>query len=353
MTLTEVSFYGRKFAPFFILAFIVLLIMYFSIKVLFLWLSLNEKHEIVYNPIFNEMKALQITDATSSAKHSYIMDTVEGEPVTATEAAYVFYIPESKFRFGYQEKMYLMAKTLGFSPDTKHTLVGNEADFTEQKKSLRIDIMNFNYKYDTKIQDSPELWTNNGTPDKEEAQNRAVDFLKSLDRYPDDLAQGRMNIVYLQYDKVSSQTAVVQDFREANMVEVDFYRADIDQYPIVSPRYFNSQNYVTMVVNGGAYIVVSSQIRFFEKSTEQVGLYPVIDGPAAFAKLATGSGYIISGANIEKKNIPIKRMYLGYYDTEIYQEYMMPVYVFLGDDNFVAYVPAIPDRWIIDDSTLK
>lgn len=353
MTLTEVSYYSRRLAPFVVLFVVVMLIMFYAVKVVLLFSSLNQPHELYLNPVFNEMKPLEIVDASSSANHTYIMDTVEGEPVTATEAARVFFLPQSKFRFGYQEKIALMAKNLGFDPSVKYNLVGKtEAEYTDTRKTLRVDINNFNFKFDTNIQNSPELFTNNSFPDKDEAQNRAVDFLKSNDRYPADLAQGRMNVIFLQYDKTSSRTAVLQDNQGANMVEVDFYRADIDTFPIVSPHYFNSQNYVTMVYNSGIYTVVSAQVRFFERSLEEVGLYPVMDGKAAFEKLATGSGYIISGANIQKNEIAIKRMFLGYYDTDKYQQHMMPVYVFLGDENFVAYVPAITDRWIIDVSKL-
>ena len=38
-------------------------------------------------------------------------------------------------------------------------------------------------------------------------------------------------------------------------------------------------------------------------------------------------------------------MFLGYYDPDVYQEYLQPMYVFLGDNNFVAYLPAITDDY--------
>lgn len=353
MTLTDVSYYSRKMAPFGVLVFVVLLILFFFVRLIILLTPPPAAPEPEVNPVFKEMRPLKITDASPSANHTYVIDTVEGEPVTATSTAKVFFIPPAQFRFGYQEKMYLMAKTLGFSPDIKHRLIGKtEAEFTDTSKTLRVDITNFNFKFDTDIQHSPGLFVSNGTPDKDDAQNRAIDFLKTIDRYPDEFAQGRTNAIFLQYDKVSSRTAVLQDSRDANMVEVDFYRQDIDQFPIVSPHYFNSQNYVTLVYSNGGYVVVSAQVRFFEKSQAEVGLYPVLDGKTAFQKLATGSGYIVSGANITRDQISIKRMFLGYYDSDVYQEHMMPVYVFLGDDNFVAYVPAVTDRWIIDMSKL-
>jgi len=47
----------------------------------------------------------------------------------------------------------------------------------------------------------------------------------------------------------------------------------------------------------------------------------------------------------EEKDIILKKMFMGYYDPGIYQQYMQPIYVFLGDDDFVVYVSAIEDSW--------
>lgn len=358
MTLTEVSYFSRKLAPFGVLLFVIMLILFYSFKLIFLFGELNTAKVSTLNPIFKELKPIEFMEASSSAGYSYIMDTVEGEPVTATDAAKVFLIPEKKFRFGYKEKISLIAKNFGFEGSSLEYVLSpkkTEGIFQDGKKKLEIDITNFNFKYEQDITRSPELFETNGIPDKESAQNKAVDFLKSFDRYPDDLALGRMNVIFMQYDKESSKTAILEDNKGANMVEVDFYRADIDQYPIVSPKYYNSQNYVTMVHKGDkGYEVVRAQIRFFEKSDAQVGIYPIMDGKSAFEMLATGSGHIVSGKPSQSEGqIAIKRMFMGYYDPDIYQQYLQPVYVFLGDNNFVAYVSAVTDEYLIDHSRLK
>lgn len=355
MTLTEVSYFSRKFAPFAILIFVIVLILFYTFKLMFLFAELNKPKVVEINPIFKEIRLLELPEATPSSQHTYVMDTVEGEPITATEAAKVFFIPKSPFRFGYKEKISVIAKTLGFEGNgLEYQLSAKKTDaiFEDKKRKFVIDINNFNFKFDQDITRSPELFQKPAIPDKESAQNKAIDFLKSFDRYPTDLAKGRMNVIFLQYDTVSSRTAVLEDNKDANMAEVDFYRADIDQFPIVSPKYFNSQNYVTMVQTVNGYQVVGAQMQFFEKSEGQVGIYPIIDGQTAFEKLATGSGFIVSGANLPQKQIPIKRMFMGYFDPNTYQEYLQPVYVFLGDNNFVAYVPAVTDKYLIDYSKL-
>ncbi len=351
MTLTEVSYFSRKFAPFGVLLLVIILIFFYTIKLVFMFAQLNQPKVLDIDTVFNQISAPQFPEATPSSRFTYIIDTVEGEPITSTETAKIFFLPKAKFQFGYKEKISIMAKKLGFEGvglDYRLAQNNTEAIFSDSKRKLRIDINNFNFKFDQDITRSPELFEVNGTPIKEEAQNRAIDFLKSFDRHPDDLAKGTMKVIFLQYDKVSSQTAVIGDNHGANMVEVDFYRAEIDQSPIVSPTFFNSQNYVTMVHTGQDYKVVSSQIQFFEKSEEQFGIYPVIDGKTAFEKLATGSGYIVAGATSTQKQIPITDMFVAYYDPNVYQEYLQPVYVFMNPKlNFVGYVPAVTDEYLI------
>lgn len=145
--------------------------------------------------------------------------------------------------------------------------------------------------------------------------------------------------------------AVLKDNIRANLVEVDFYRPDIDAQPnavpVVSPKYFNSQNYVLMMFRtDGTFKVLRSQIKFFDKSVEQVGVYPIRSGDEAFADLKKGKGFIVSLPPVTK--ITIRKMFLGYFDPDVFQEYLQPVYVFLGDGDFVGYVPAVSGQYLVE-----
>lgn len=353
MTLTEVSFYSRKFAPFAIFAFVMVLIFFYSIKLLFLLFSLNQPKVTYINPIFKEIKPLFLKqDATTSAGFSFTLDTIEGQPVTATDTAQVILFPPSKFQFDYLPKVYVMAKMLGFDTElVKHKLVNNEAVFQDGKRRLAIDINTYNFRYDYDFRKDYELVESAMTPDQESAENTAINFLKSIDRYPKELATGKTNPVYMFYDKLSSSAGIIDSPQESNMIEVDFYRPDVAQYPAVSPSYFNSQNYVMIMPSKKGAVVVSAQVKFFEISETQVGIYPLITGQRAYEKLLAGEALLVSEGS-GKKNVTIKKMFLGYFDPDTYQDYYQPVYVFLGDDNFVSYVPAVSEKWLIDESTL-
>ncbi|MEO6508530.1 MAG: hypothetical protein ABIO02_01125, partial [Patescibacteria group bacterium] len=127
----------------------------------------------------------------------------------------------------------------------------------------------------------------------------------------------------------------------------DFFRPDIDAIPspisTVTSKFPNSQNYVAMVFANNEMKVVKAQVQYFERSADQVGLYPLKSGDAAWQQLQEGKGYVIN-KHPDQTNIVIKKMFLAYYDPDEYQPYLEPVYVFIGEDDFVGYVPAVIDE---------
>jgi len=348
MTLTELSFYSRKYAPFGVLFFLVLLIFYYLVRVLLLTLVPVQQTSVYINPIFGKIKKPLIKDVVPSSNLNFTIDTIEGKPVTSTESAKVFFLPSTNARFGYREKIYLIAKTLGFDTESvKHRLEGKEAIFKDDRQSLQIDITNFNFTYEYNFENEPQIFQDTVAPLKKEAEDKTIGFLRDVGRYPQELAQGKTNTIFISYNPEAKQMRLLDTNKDANLVEVDFYRPDQDQYPVVSPKYFNSQNYVMVVFYKADFKIIKAQIKFYEKSNAQIGVYPIKTGDAAWEALKTGKGWVIQNQQ-ESQNIVVKKMFLAYLDTDVYQEYLQPVYVFLGENNFVSYVPAITDEFFTE-----
>ena len=327
---------------------LILLIFYYLIRVLILTITPAQQVTIFTDPIFGKIKKPAITDAKPSSDLKFKIDTIEGKPVTATDTAKVFFLPSTTTKFGYRERIYLIAKTLGFDTEiVKHKLDGKEAMFEDATRSLKIDITNLNFTYEYSFENDPQIFQNTVFPQKKESEDKATEFLRTVGRYPEELTQGKSNVVFISYNPEAKQMQLLQSNAKANMVEVDFYRPDQELYPVVSPKYFNSQNYVMMVIYADAYKIIKAQIKFYEKSDSQIGVYPVKTGDVAWEVLKSGKGFIIQN-EANSQDIVIKKMFLGYYDPDIYQEYMQPVYVFLGDNNFVGYVPAVTDDYFTE-----
>lgn len=348
MNLTELSYNVRKALPFAFLGILVIFIIFYSVNLIMHLVELNKIQPIYTDTIFGKIKAPQINNASASTGLSFSLDTVDGKPVTATDTAKVFYLPPPVSRFGYREKVYLIAKTLGFNTDViKYQLKGEKAALTDPTQELTVDIRNFNFTYQYHFENTPEIFANAVTPTTKESQDQAVNFLQKIGRYPDEFTQGTLNSIFFNYNPEIKQFKQLDRNVGANLVEVDFYRPDVDGFPVVSPTFFNSQNYVLMMMTPNSEPrIIKAQISFFEKSDQQVGYYPVKTGDQAYNDLKEGRGLVVSNPNGQKK-IVIKTMELGYFEPDFYQDYFQPVYVFIGDNDFVAYVSAITDNYLI------
>ncbi|GAB4218857.1 MAG: hypothetical protein Fur009_2060 [Candidatus Microgenomates bacterium] len=350
MTLTELSYYLRKFLPIAIIFGLFFLIIYYSFKLYFAYLEANKPKQIITPTVFGRIEAPIIKNATTSANFSFTLDNIEGRPVTTTDSAKVYFIPKPATRFGYREKVYLMAKTLAFDTNISYKLVDNFALFEQEKKKLKVDITNYNFTYESLPNPDTLINSQANIPNQEkEIIDKATDFLKKINRYPDELIKGTTHIVYVKYNPNLESYVNVSTAGDANLVEVDFFRQYPDGVAVVSPKFFNSQNYVVMMFDKNDYIVVKAQIAHFEKSDTQYDLYPVKSADLAWDELIKGKGKVVA-ATIGKKDIVIKDMYIAYYDSDEYQSFLQPVYVFLGDNDFVAYLPAISSSWLIDNN---
>jgi hypothetical protein len=349
MTLTELSYYVRRALPFVVLFGLVFLIIFYSFKLYFIYLEASRSNVTQTKITFGKIEPPKLPEATSSAGFEFTLDTIEGVPVTSTASATIYFNPESPTRFGYREKIYLMARTFGYDTEVvKHKLVGTTATFEDDGAKLDIDIGNFNFKYNGVDVLKTNDFVTGIAMSKTDIVNKAIDFLKKTGRYPDELSRGTTNVIYLKYDPAHGDFVNVQRASEAQAVEVDFYRPTVQDISIVTPKFFNSQNYVIMNFKNIEAHVIRAQVSFFEKSEEQTGVYPLKTGEEAWMKLKAGQGKIVAG-RAGTKSITIKKMFTAYLDPNIYQTYFQPVYVFLGDNDFVAYVTAVKDEYLLDE----
>lgn len=345
MTLTEFSYYFRRALPIIIVGFFSFMLFFFILRLLLL--RPGPPAPTTYSTIFGKLPAIQPSHSIDFPPEMTLeLDNIEGRPVTATNSAKVFFIPEKNTRFGYLQNSYLMAKAVGFDTGvTKHTLQDNtNVVFDDGEKKLSVDIRDFNFSYKYNYESHPLLFQATTIPDETTVKGHATDFLRLLGKYPTELSTGTEHVIYLHFNSDGNTLDVVDTSQAANAVEVDFFRPDIDGFPIVSPKYFNAQNYVVMVFKGDESKVIKAQIQFFEKDGLGFGIYPLKTGDQAWAELKAKKGFIVSPGG-KQYPIIIRQMFLGYYDPDVYQQYLQPVYVFLGDNNFAAYVPAIIDEY--------
>jgi hypothetical protein len=364
LNLTETAQLVKKILPFVILGIIFILILYFGIQIAILASKNNPSSENevtptpILRPLFKQIPKPYLSEAIPSSRFkSYVLDTIDGVPITATTSAKVFFLKQNTINITYRSQSFSMAKAIGFNTET--TKYQDKKDkqrfiFKDGKRTLTIDTANFNFEYQYKLTNDNPLLKTERMPTEDTAISKAIEFLESINKYPRGLSKGTPTVHYMKYNTEEKQLNVVEEANEANMVEVDFRREDIrnkgEDYPIVSPNHFNTQNYVVMIFeqeNLRKPQIIRAKINYYPKDSKQVGIYPLKTGKQAWNELIEGNGYIVSPPPDKTEKVKVKNMYLGYLNPEGYEPYLQPVYVFLGEGDFVAYVPAITEQYLL------
>lgn len=355
MTLTEINYYVRKMAPLAVIMGLVLVIIIVAFQLLAIYLKKDQPVQVVettptvFDTKFNKITAPIIPQSKSPKSYKFVLDTIDGttKMETATSAAKIYFIPKRSGSFGYLSQIYQMAKNVGIDTDkTDYVKTDTTAKFDDGKRSLSVDITNYNFTYDFIINKGEDInFGMKETPLDGTLTNSAVSFLTTIWRYPIDFAQSQQHIIYLTFNTETKQISTLENGIGANMAEIDFYRPDVDGMPVVTSSYYNSPHYVLFAYDINGLKVVRAQVKYFEASMDQSGLYPIKTSDQAWADLQKGVGYVVS-SNKPDGQIAVKKIVLAYFDPDVYQEYLQPVYVFLGDDKFAAYVPAVTDEYI-------
>ena len=355
MTLTEVNYYIRKFFPVIVILILVFAILFFAGQLLLTYLASQQSAPPVVtallatNEVFGKIKPPIIPKSKSSEIYTYVLDTLDGTANVeeASPAAQVYFLPKERPTFGYVPKIHLMAKEVGFNTDgLNYKTSDGVATFDDGKRKLAVDIGNYNFTFDFVLTKEDIKLNPSSPPTKENIQSKASDLLQGMNRYPSELSQGKTNIIYLYFNSENQQISTLESVEGANMAEVDYYRPDIRGYPVVTSTYYNSPHYVLFGFNESENLLIRAQVKYFEKSDDKIGLYPLKSSEQAFQDLQSGKGYVVSTGQ-ENGEIKIKKIFMAYYDPDVYQEYFQPVYVFLGDNRFVAYVAAVADTSFI------
>ncbi|OGK19822.1 hypothetical protein A3D80_03885 [Candidatus Roizmanbacteria bacterium RIFCSPHIGHO2_02_FULL_40_13b] len=345
MSLSLLSYYFRKVAPFVIIGVLIFIgifgitRVFFSVKKTVTTPStINKQFGALAPPIFNHKIGYP-------AGATFALDNIEGRPTTATDEAKVYFIPPIATKFGYAQKIYSMAKNAGFNTkNVSYFLDGTHAIFEDSLQKITIDISYFNFEYKYAYENHPELFLRPSAIDETTVKERAADFFRLLGKYPNQLSLGTQNITYMHYNSETKGLDVVTNPKLANVVEVDFFRADIQNgeqtYPVVSPKYYTSENYVVMTLDIVSPKIIKAQMHFFETDDTNTGVYPLKTGDEAWAQFLANKGTIVTPGG-GSYPITIKKMFLAYYETDVYESYLQPLYVFLGENNFVAYVSAV------------
>jgi len=177
---------------------------------------------------------------------------------------------------------------------------------------------------------------------KETAIELSKSFLSRMELFPEDVDEQKTKTSF--YTIQNNSLVKTDEISDAKIIRVDFFQKDLNEFPIYYERGLFSTISTLVAKEENEFKIVD--VRFFYKgASKDFSDYSIKSASQAFEELKEGKGYIASNSQ-NLVSIVIKKAILGYYIGENQQEYLMPIIIFEGDNDFVAYVSAVRDEWI-------
>lgn len=348
-TLTETAYQTRKAINWTILA----VIAYIILRIF--WSIASSVFLMIFPPkapppthAFGKLPIVQFPAPTSSPSGTltFQLETIEGTVPKASESAIVYFMPKSAPNLLALTKATEFAKRLEFinEPIQETKYIYRYDDQEAPLRKLRYDIVTRNfilrYLYDKDM----GLFTERNIPLSDAAKMEAKNILQTYNLYEKDIELGTSTVQFLKLsgDTLTQTTSQSQ----ADAVRVDFFRQTVADTQIVTP--YPGEGPISFVFSGSKSIkkrVLQFAYTFWPMDYQTSATYGLKPSSLAWTELQNGQGYIVRYPKTTMTAV-IRKVTLAYYDSIEPQTYLQPVFVFEGDDDFLAYVSAVAAPWV-------
>lgn len=348
LNLTEISITTRKLALWLFILFIIYLLLRFlaGLAVTY-W---KAAHPIPIPPPdvrFNKLPAPRFVSLISTSGMKFTLENIDGKPPETTAAGKVYSMPKKLPTLLSPERTRNFATRLGFTSEPQ--IIGSTLykfiDPNDELRSLELDTVNTNIKLRYDYQKNPNIVVNSPPLVKKQAEDEIKSYTNSI--FDGSILQGKTTSELLIYDGNLNKFVAASSISSAVALRVNYFRPDIDGLKVLPPLYNSSYIYA---IYSPSPLVKSRMLEimytFWPIAFDDFATYPLRSGPQAWQDLSDGYATVINMGNSSPENITIRNIYLAYYDSEEPQPYLEPIFVFEGDNNFTAYLPAISTEWL-------
>lgn len=295
--------------------------------------------------LFGKLPKIKFSQNVSDTEFTYTIDTLSGKIPTLPDrlAVYKTVPPEPSILALENAKRTVESAGFPSQPVALSDIKYQWSNSDVPSAQITLDILSYNFDVISEHLAKPDLLLPIGTlRNEQEAINSAQDFLFSITSLPSDIdtEKTKATLLYLDTNGIS----VASSLSKANIIRVDFYQKDIDKLPIFysHPPYSNMNFLVSNEASKLRNIVGAQFIH--ENISTASATYPIKTEEQILDELRTGKAHIAAYTGTDS-DISIKNVSLAYYVGDDRQEYIMPIMVFEGKNNFYAYLPVIIDEW--------
>jgi hypothetical protein len=210
-------------------------------------------------------------------------------------------------------------------------------------RRLRYDIVSGNFILRYAFEQDPSVFTEKNIPASDRLKTEASTLLRSYDIYNKDLENGTSAVSYLRLN--GTDLVLTTSLSQADAVRVDFFRAPIGDIKIFTAN--PDEAPVAIIYSGSSdrkKRILQVAYTYWPIDTTTSASYGIKTSAQAWTELQSGLGYIARYPK-DSNTAVVRNIYVGYYDSYDPQTYLQPIFVFEGDNGFLAYVPAVSVPW--------
>lgn len=278
-------------------------------------------------------------------KKNFTFEFTNDRVPTFSDQAKVYIIYRSTTKIIALEQGKEIARQFGFEDEPLEVKEG-VYEFKNEKtnKILTMDVLAGDFKFKFPYLEDESVLEAKNVPDKTKAIEIAKSFLESGQKFTEDLQNGEQEISY--WNIVDGKLNKVLAQSEAHIVKVDFYRKKLDdKFDITSAKIGEAP--VSVWVSGSDIKdkeIVEANFKYANIDRESFSTYPIKTVEQVMTELQSGNYW--SSSDIPEKQVIIRNIELIYYEPITLTQYVQPLYIFKGDNNFSAFVPAILDSYV-------
>lgn len=295
---------------------------------------------------FGVLPAQAFPQNTTTEKPSqYVLETATGRLPEFPDRAIVYFMPKNAPSLLDAEAASQFAAKYDFvfKPE-----ILNDREYRWQKTqpiltTLEYDIQDHVFSFESDFFNHPELLLNAELPTKFDAIAEVKKFLAKGVSLKPDIATASGSFAFMK--SVGSDLVPAVSVADADFISVDLNRVPVaGTYEMYTDK--DGRGVIHALVGNlkDTEKILSIDYYYYPIDQSVSHTYPLRPVKQAWELLQGGEAFVSHA--IGNKQATIREVTLGYYDSTQPQTYLQPIYVFSGDDDFRAFVPAIEPTYI-------
>ena len=340
-TLTQTAIFSKKASVWTVVGLVVLVI-------LLIFLGIGKRVKNALSPpkpppatvAFGKLPRMDLSEGIKPrAGIVYHLETITGDFPTLPAVAKVFGVHKTEPSFGTLDLIKNKLANERFESDPIEVRPGvlKFVDSAREDRTITVDIAKGDFLLESDYYTDAQILASRPRS-VEEAIERARGFFQALGIDLVDFGKDKVSTKFMRIDGSSLTEAT--SLAGANLIQVIFSREDLDGIPVIWPEDHEPKFYA-LVSNQQ---VAEARVETLPIEKFKFATYPLKDPAQAFEELKKGAAAFNRPSTTSA--VVIIDVTIGYVESTKNAEFLQPVYFFRGEDNLIAYVPAVDDAWV-------